>query len=231
LTRGRAAVPDPFDLSAVSDSDELFEALSTRRLPADGRLEADDPAAALLAALITDVDAGGPPLAAPSRAACGVQGQCRRGARAFVTFGVAALVLTSAGAAAAGGGAEGGGAMSTTQGSARPGGPERSNEDGHRHDRATGRASSGPTTSGPTSSSGRRSTAKHAGDKHPDAPADDASHASEDLRQWDHRGHRSSRGYPRSAPDLHHPVAHTDPYSWTGRRKPPYWLEHAPLVP
>jgi hypothetical protein len=125
LTRGRAATPEPFDLGAVAGSDELFETLSTRRT-AD--LSAgDDPAAALLAALVADVDAGAPPLPTPARVGCGMPAGRRRGVRAVVTFGVAALVLTSAGVAAAGGGGTGIGAMHTTHSPARPKIAERSN--------------------------------------------------------------------------------------------------------
>jgi hypothetical protein len=128
LTRGRAAIPDPFDLRAVSRSDELFEALSSRR-PADlsaVRAEADDPAVGLLAALAADVDAGAPPLPTPVRVPCGMPASRRRGVRAFVTFGVAAVVLASAGAAAAGAGGESSGG--TKSGSVRLRASERSNE-------------------------------------------------------------------------------------------------------
>lgn len=106
MIRGRAATPEPFDIGAVAGSDELFEALATRRL-ADlntGYAESDDPAASLLAALVADVDVGAPALPArPHVLSCGTSSR-RRGVRTFVTLGVAALVLTSAGAAAAGGG-------------------------------------------------------------------------------------------------------------------------------
>jgi hypothetical protein len=127
LTRGRAGTPEPFDLGAVAGSDELFEALSTRRMAdlSPGRID-DDPAASLLAALVADVDAGAPPLPVPARVTCGMPQARRRGVRVVVTFGVAALVLTSAGAAAAGGG-NGVGAMRTTHGPARITGGERSN--------------------------------------------------------------------------------------------------------
>jgi hypothetical protein len=127
LTHGRAATPEPFDLGAVAGSDELFEALSTRRLAdlGTGGADAEDPAAALLAALVADVDAGAPPLPAPTRMTCGMPSARRGGVRVVVAFGVAALVLTSAGAAAAGGG--GADAMRTTHGPARTRGTERSN--------------------------------------------------------------------------------------------------------
>ncbi len=94
MTRGRAATPDPFDLSAVSGSDELFDTLSTRR-PWEFD---DDPAAHLLAALAADVDVGAPPL--PPRVTC-TGGTRRRSAAAILTFSVAVTILTSAGAAVA----------------------------------------------------------------------------------------------------------------------------------
>ena len=81
MTRGRAATPDPFDLSAVNSSDELFDALSARRL--GEHAESDDPVAALLTALVSDVDAGAPPLPAPARVTCGRQAARRRGPRAL----------------------------------------------------------------------------------------------------------------------------------------------------
>jgi hypothetical protein len=129
LTRGRAAATDPFDLSAVRRSDDLFDALATRRLVDPGSAEPDDPAAGLLAALVADVDGGAPPLpAAPARVPCGATsgGSCRRGVRAIVTFGVAAVVLTSAGAAAAGGNS--GRSMDSNHGSEWLRVAERSNE-------------------------------------------------------------------------------------------------------
>lgn len=101
MTRGRAATPDPFDLCAVNRSDELFDGLSARRL-ADPAAEADDPALRLLAALAADVDVGAPPLPASARVVCSTPRQRRRGVGAVITFGVAAIVLASAGAAAAG---------------------------------------------------------------------------------------------------------------------------------
>ena len=101
MTRGRAATPDPFDLSAVSRSDELFDALSTRR----SREFDDDPAAHLLAALVADVDTGAPPL--PPRLTFTSPGTRRRGVAAVLTFGVAVTILASAGAAVAVGGESG----------------------------------------------------------------------------------------------------------------------------
>jgi hypothetical protein len=100
LTRGRAATPDPFDIGAVSRSGELFDALAARRLADPG----DDPAARLLAALVTDVDMGAPPLPSPAHRSRAKSGSHRRVVRLVVTLGVTAAVLTSAGAAAAGGG-------------------------------------------------------------------------------------------------------------------------------
>lgn len=128
MTRGRAATPEPFDLGAVTSSDALFEALSTRRLAdlSTGPAGSGDPAAVLLAALVTDVDAGAPPLPEPTRGGCGTSGAGRRGVRAVVTLGVAALVLTSAGAAAAGGGKDVD-ALRTAHAPVRPVVAERSN--------------------------------------------------------------------------------------------------------
>lgn len=138
MTRGRAAVPDPFDLSAVRRSDELFDALSARR-PADVASDMDDPAVRLLAGLAADVDAGAPPLPAPARVACSGQGRHRRGVGAIVSFGVAALVLTSAGAAAAGGGG-GIGDTGAVGREVRPPVSERSNTIHRQHDSAPGPA-------------------------------------------------------------------------------------------
>lgn len=119
MTRGRAATTDPFDLGAVNRSDELFEALSSRR-PCD-----DDPAVHLLAALAADVDAGAPPL--PPRVTC-TSGGRRRSVAAVLTFGVAVTILTSAGAAVAVGGDSGG----HSAGRGRPAVSERSNSNVHR---------------------------------------------------------------------------------------------------
>lgn len=102
MTRGRAATPDPFDLGAVSRSDEVFDALS-RRNTTDLAGLADDPAVRLLAALTADVDAGAPPIHASARVACATPGSRRRGVVAVATFGAAVIMLASAGAAAAGG--------------------------------------------------------------------------------------------------------------------------------
>lgn len=223
MTRGRATTPDPFDISAVSSSDELFDALSTRRLADVRRSSADDPAAALLAALVAEVDAGAPPLPAPpARVPCGgLQGQYRRGVRAFVTFGVAAMVLTSAGAAAAGGGA-GVGAMGGTRGSAGVKGAERSNENAQRRD---------PVADTNTILTDRRTPVRRTTDKHPRAvPSEDsAPHATEDPQPpWFHRGHRPSRGTVRPPVDGHHPSGRTDAHSSTGGRyRSPSWPEHS----
>jgi hypothetical protein len=162
LTRGRAATPEPFDLGAVAGSDELFEALSSRRLAdldtggpgRSGNAGPGDPAAALLAALVTDVDNGAPPLPAPARATCGLPGARRRSVRAFVTLGVAALVLTSAGAAAAGGG-HGPGVLRTPHGSMRLRIAERSNVNAHRQ------------VAGAPLADRHASATHHPGDRHP----------------------------------------------------------------
>jgi hypothetical protein len=219
LTRGRAATPDPFDISAVSDTDELFEALSTRRLADAGH----DPASALLAALVADVDTDAPPLPASApRVPCGgIQGQYRRGVRAFVTFGVAALVLTSAGAAAAGGG-EDLGAMGGTHRSAGSGGSERSNENAQRHD---------PVGDGSAMLIGGRTPPRRTADRRPRAvtpgddavrPGDDADGTGEEPSQpWAHRGHRASRSFPRTPIEGRRPTGRTDPRSGPGRYPPP----------
>jgi hypothetical protein len=215
LTRGRTATPDPFDLSAVSSSDELFDALSERRFADLSAGRADDPAASLLAALAADVDLGAPPLPAPSRVTCGVQGSCRRGVRAFVTLGVAALVLTSAGAAAAGGNDVG--AMGTNHGSVQPRDSERSNENVQHHDPVSGSIFTGD-----------RPSPRHAGDRHRDAtpppsaepePGSGSASGSEpaeppvpavedgpknlpaDQQEWEHPGHRWNREHQRSPAD------------------------------
>ncbi|GAB2817815.1 hypothetical protein GCM10027176_23000 [Actinoallomurus bryophytorum] len=212
MTRGRTATPDPFDLSAVSSSDELFDALSERRFAGLSAGRTDDPAASLLAALAADVDLGAPPLPTPSRVTCGVQGSCRRGVRAFVTFGVAALVLTSAGAAAAGGNDVG--AMGTDHGSVQPKDSERSNENVQHHDPVSG-----------SIFTGGRSPSPHAGDRHrslpPPAEPDSAS-ASEpagasvpvvedgpkkapaDQPEWEHPGRRWTWEHQRSSVGSHH---------------------------
>lgn len=190
MTRGRAATPDPFDLAAVTGSDELFEALSTRRLAdlAAGPAGDEDPAAMLLAALVADVDAGAPPLPAPSRVACGMPGTRRRGVRAIVAFGVATLVLTSAGAAAAGGG-NGVSAMRTTNGPSRPRGAERSNENIQRHAGAPG-----------TPLADRRP--RHTDDKRHTLPSDGEPRRALDDQLPGHRGHHPTRAYPPV--DIHH---------------------------
>jgi hypothetical protein len=225
LTRGRAATPDPFDLSAVSTSDELFDALSARRL--DDHAETDDPAAALLTALVADVDAGAPPLPAPARVGCGRQSSRRRGTRAVVTLGVAALVLTSAGAAAAGGG-DGVGAMGAANLPSRPRGTERSNENLQRQDPI-----------GVTGSSGRRPAPRRTTDKRrnpppqglgPRAAEDETTPAPEGQQHWGHRTRRSSKGYLRSPADLRHSP---DPRSSSDddRHEPVSWPEYAPVTP
>lgn len=101
MTRGGAVAPEPFDLSEIGRSGDLFDDLAARRASDP---PADDPAARFLAALVADVDAGAPPLpASPSRVACTCGKPGRPVVRAFVTFGAATLMLMSAGAAVAGG--------------------------------------------------------------------------------------------------------------------------------
>jgi hypothetical protein len=95
-------LPAPLDIIEIRGTDELVEALSSRRSVPSG----DDPAARLLQSLIADVDQGAPPLpvrrqAAPSR------GSARRGARTVVVLGVTTALLATTGVAAAGGGAGG----------------------------------------------------------------------------------------------------------------------------
>ncbi|MFB9838910.1 hypothetical protein [Actinoallomurus acaciae] len=224
MTRGRATTPDPFDISAVSSSDELFDALSARRLTDVPRSSTDDPAAALLASLVADVDAGAPPLPAPpARVPCGgLQGQYRRGVRAFVTFGVPAMVLTSAGAAAAGGGRDVG-AMGGTHGSAGVEGAERSNENAQRHD---------PAADTNNVLTDRRTPMRRTTDRRPRAvPSEDfAPRATEDPQPpWSHRGRRPSRGTVRPPMDGHHPSSRTDAHSSPGGRyRSPSWPERSP---
>jgi hypothetical protein len=217
LTRGRAATPDPFDLSAVNSSDELVEALSSRRFAEAGH--SDDPAVALLAALVADVDAGAPPMASPSPASWGIPATYRRGVRAFVTFGVAAVVLTSAGAAAAGGG-DGVGAMGSAQGRARPNSSERSNENAQRHDPAGGAAVIA-----------RRPAAPHVDDRRRSTPVEeDADSAPKDQQEWGHRDRRPSRGYSRTPDGLHHSWRQ-EQRSPADRWKPVSAPEHTPSAP
>jgi hypothetical protein len=190
LTRGRTATPDPFDLSAVSSSDELFDALSERRFADLSAGRTDDPAASLLAALVTDVDLDAPPLPAPARVACGAQGSYRRGVRAFVTFGVAAMVLTSAGAAAAGGNDVG--AMGTNHGPVQPRDSERSNEN------VQHRGSAGGSIFTP----GDRPSSPRAGDRRRDAAPPESDPESEPTSSTEPTGASvpAVEGGPRSAP-------------------------------
>jgi hypothetical protein len=190
LTRGRAATPDPFDLGAVAGSDELFEALSTRRLTdlTPGPTGDEDPAAALLAALVAEVDAGAPPLPVPARVACGMPGTRRRGVRAFVAFGVAAVVLTSAGAAAAGGGG-GVSALRTTHGPVRTGDAERSNANAQKH--------------APSPVLVDRREPDHAEERRQvESPGSEPGHALDGSN--DHGDHRSSRSNSHPPTDIHH---------------------------
>jgi hypothetical protein len=214
LTRGRTASPDPFDLSALSSSDEMFDALSERRFADLSAGRTDDPAASLLAALVADVDLDAPPLPAPARVTCGVQASCRRGVRAFVTFGVAAMVLTSAGAAAAGGNDVG--AMGTNHGSVQPKDSERSNENVQHRDLPGGSIITGDRPSSrqpgdrrrgasspppPESESG--SGSEPAGVSVP-AVEDGPTNAPADQPEWEPRGHRWSWGHQRSPAESHH---------------------------
>jgi hypothetical protein len=217
LTRGRAATPDPFDISAVNSSDELVDALSSRRLAEAGH--PDDPAVALLAALVADVDAGAPPMASPSPFTRGVPATYRRGVRAFVTFGVAALVLTSGGAAAAGGG-DGVDAMGSARGTARPQSSERSNENVQQHDPVTGTAVIARRPASPGAVQRRRST----------PVVEDAVRAPGDQQEWGHRGHRPSRGSTRTSDGLHHSWR-PDQHSLADRWKPVTAPEHTPPDP
>lgn len=197
MTRGRAATPEPFDLGAVAGSDELFEALSTRRL-ADlntGRADAGDPAVSLLAALVADVDADAPPLpVARPRLSCGMPAGRRRGVRAFVTFGVAALVLTSAGAAAAGGG-HNTGAMRTTHVPAGTSGADRSNANAQRH---------APIGDGPPPD--RRPVERHPGRAHHAVSQRNAPARQADNLSSDHHGHHQSRWGAHAPTDVSRPT-------------------------
>ncbi|GAA4621485.1 hypothetical protein GCM10023196_009860 [Actinoallomurus vinaceus] len=110
MTGGGTATPEPLDLSEISRSGDLFDALAGRRVtdPGAGFEPSDDPAARLLAALIADVDVDAPPLPAPPpRVSCGGSKTSGRPVvRAFVTFGAVTVLLTTAGAAVAGGGGD-----------------------------------------------------------------------------------------------------------------------------
>jgi hypothetical protein len=219
LTRGRAATPDPFDLSAVNSSDELFDALAARRL--DDHAETDDPAAALLTALVADVDGGAPPLPAPARVTCGRQSARRRGTRAVVTLGVAALVLTSAGAAVAGGG-DGLGAMGAAHLPARPKGTERSNENLQRHDPIAGTGATGRRTPA------RRTTEKRRNPPQDLSPRDEMTPTPEGQQPWDRRSHRTGK---RSPADLRHSPGRPAPRSSDDRHEPVSWPEYVPVKP
>jgi hypothetical protein len=110
LTGGGTATPEPLDLTEISRSGDLFDALAVRRVtdPRAVLEPSDDPAARLLAALVADVDAGAPPLPAPPpRVSCGGSKTSGRPVvRAFVTFGAVTVLLMTAGAAVAGGGGD-----------------------------------------------------------------------------------------------------------------------------
>lgn len=219
MTRGRAATSDPFDLSAVNSSDELFDALSARRL--DDHAETDDPAAALLTALVADVDAGAPPLPAPARVTCGRQGARRRGTRAVVTLGVAALVLTSAGAAAAGGG-DGAGVMGAAHVPARPKGTERSNENLQWQDPIAG-----------TGATGRRAPARRTADKRRNPSLDPSPRQAmtpvpDGPQPWDRRSRRTGK---RSPADCHSPGRPEPRSTSDDGHSPVSWPEYAPVTP
>lgn len=204
MTRGRTATPDPFDLSAVSSSDEVFDALSERRFADLSAGRTDDPAASLLAALVTDVDLEAPPLPAPARVPCGAQGSYRRGVRAFVTFGVAAMVLTSAGAAAAGGNDVG--AMGTNHGPVQPRDSERSNEN------VQHRGSAGGSIFTP----GDRPSSPRAGDRRRDAVPTEPDPESEPASGTEPTGASvpAVEGGPRSAP-VDQPAWEHGGHHWT----------------
>ncbi|MCO6004640.1 hypothetical protein NE236_06575 [Actinoallomurus purpureus] len=109
MTGGGTATPEPLDLSEISRSGDLFDALATRRVTdlGHGSTISDDPAARLLAALVADVDVDAPPLPAPARISrAGAKTSGRPVVRAFVTFGAVTVMLTTAGAAVAGGGGD-----------------------------------------------------------------------------------------------------------------------------
>ncbi|GAA4606634.1 hypothetical protein GCM10023195_24200 [Actinoallomurus liliacearum] len=111
MTEGGSATPEPLDLSEITRSGDLFDALAARRVtdPGSGSAVSDDPAARLLAALVADVDTGAPPLPGPARVSRATSKTSGRPVvRAFVTFGAVAVMLTTAGAAVAVGGGGGG---------------------------------------------------------------------------------------------------------------------------
>ncbi|MFL6056043.1 MAG: hypothetical protein ACJ72W_24540 [Actinoallomurus sp.] len=109
MTGGGSAAPEPLDLSEISRSGDLFDALAARRVdPGSGSVISDDPAARLLAALVVDVDVDAPPLPVPARVSYGGPKKPGRPVvRAFVAFGAVTVMLTTAGAAVAGGGGGG----------------------------------------------------------------------------------------------------------------------------
>ncbi|MCO5969439.1 hypothetical protein [Actinoallomurus soli] len=113
MTGGGTATPEPLDLSEITRSGDLFDALAARRVstdPGSGSAVPDDPAARLLAALVADVDVDAPPMPAPAPARVprpAPKSSGRPVIRAFVTFGAITVMLTTAGAAVAGGGGGG----------------------------------------------------------------------------------------------------------------------------
>ena len=99
------------DITAVRRDDDLLSALSTQRALSAQRVvdaRADDEAIRLLRALIADIDVDAPPLPVTVRSAAKPAPRTRPGrrrkARAVVSFGLAALMLTTTGVAAASGG-------------------------------------------------------------------------------------------------------------------------------
>lgn len=90
----------PPDLGALRRTDALLDALSGRRDVSSE--DAEDPAFALLKALVDDVDAGAPPLSPAPRENTGRRPP-RRLSRTLVSLCVATTVLMTTGVAAAGG--------------------------------------------------------------------------------------------------------------------------------
>jgi hypothetical protein len=132
-----------------------------------------------------------------------------------VTFGVAAMVLTSAGAAAAGGNDLG--ALGTNHGSVQPRGSERSNENVHYQDSVGGSAFTGdrpPTRHGgerrrdvsPTQPSPEAQSGPGAEPGGATVPAieDGPRTVPADRPQWDHWGHRRPRGRQHTSEDPRH---------------------------
>jgi hypothetical protein len=100
--RGLAA---PLNITEICDTDDLVEALSTRRCARSQAHAEEDPAIRLLQSLIADVDQDAPPLPV-ARSSSATHGAGRRGARTIVVLGMttALLITTGVAAAATGGG-------------------------------------------------------------------------------------------------------------------------------